>query len=73
MTQVQIEGANGVTVDLVMETTRVPPSLSALKQPMMPQWNTQEELKTLMKTDEFKKGNWESMAQLGAHMGAISA
>lgn len=66
-TKMQIEGANGVKLDVVIEQTHNP-----FSQDGQSTFNS-EDFRDLFQSEEFKKGNFDSMAQLGAHMGAISA
>ena len=60
----QLEGANGIKVDVVIEHARVPPFNMCnqnIRQAGMP-WGMHEEGKGILKPDDFRKGNFDSMA-----------
>lgn len=72
----QIEGANGIKLDVVIENRTFTPNSNFVKDGKVPNLQTNksvEETKGIPKPEEFRMGNFDAMAQLGAHMGAINA
>ncbi len=69
----QIEGANGLKLDFFIEQRTITPHSIPGKDVTRSTLRDIEETKGPPKPEEFRMGNFDTMAQLGAHMGAINA